>query len=221
MSCQARYLRFFRQELLTFKSLPPSDFIRHSKKIVTLIEISRTRLIESHIPMSKQVVCTPGHEPYRATYIQLLEALQCRQWMIEDIELRGRVKRLLLPLACGRSVASGSIKITGGPIDKSLPTTSQTGPLLFHPYKRAGASTLRARSETPGRDASMPPPDELPPLLRKSKASDRKIFNETTILDAPQDCTSGDKYLSEYSVAVTLRGRSKGKFGIFCTNKRR
>ncbi|KZT22983.1 hypothetical protein NEOLEDRAFT_1180392 [Neolentinus lepideus HHB14362 ss-1] len=207
-------------ELLTFKSLSPSEFVRHSKKIVTLIEITRARLIESNIPLSKHVICTPGHEPYRSIYIQLLEALQSRQYLIEDNQLRARMKRLLLPLM-STSVASRSIRVMGVPIDDGLQAVPQTHLRTFHPYERQKGLTLRARDEIPGCDISMPPPDELPQASRKPKTSDRKIFDETITLDVLEDSPPKKEQWGEHPAAVPPRGRLRGRFGIFCTHKRR
>ncbi|EPQ55895.1 hypothetical protein GLOTRDRAFT_93422 [Gloeophyllum trabeum ATCC 11539] len=215
------------KELLTFKSLSSSDFVRHSRKI------SRTRLTESHIPLSKHVVCTPGHEPYRAIYIDLLEALQTKQYLIDDVRLRGwfsslsletRVKQLLVPLT-STSTASGSIKVTGGSAEDHMPSEqSNRSNSHYHPYDRPGNQAFRAHSGIPKRDTSMPPPDELPLVSKKPKINDRKPFHDPwLIFDEDQTDHDSPEILESLGTPslVPQRGRIRGKFGIFCTKKTR
>lgn len=160
-----------RELLDIIHHLSSEILLRHNRKIVTLVEISRATLTRAGLKLYPFASCIPALRNYKAVYFDILRALQKRQDVIVDCDnLRDRVSRLLMPLSTWLVIhKEDSTSATPFSNPASLNrdvTTPPTPPEMFH-LQHGKSSPIRrpppaAHSTTAAPEELMPPPSSLP-----------------------------------------------------------
>lgn len=88
-----------RDLLAIIRGLHRDDYRRHSRKIITLVEIARNTLIRAGVRLHTSARCAPGLVKHKDNYFQLLRLLQEHEHSINNPALKDRASRLLLPLS--------------------------------------------------------------------------------------------------------------------------
>ncbi|KAH9970011.1 hypothetical protein BGW80DRAFT_1208735, partial [Lactifluus volemus] len=158
------------QELLDIiHHLNSEILLRHSRKIVTLVEISRATLIRAGIKLHLFTSCTPALQNYKKLYFDILRALRERQELISDSDnLKERVNRLLMPLSTWLVIHRGnspppmpfSPNETASSMSSSPPPDASQAPGKI--VRRHSAAAHGVSDLEPAPEELMPPPPSLP-----------------------------------------------------------
>ncbi|KAJ7699364.1 hypothetical protein B0H17DRAFT_307850 [Mycena rosella] len=212
--------------LLSCGTIPPTEFRKHSRKIIRLIETARDRLEASGISLYLFTSCQQPKCTYKAVYFDLLRMLHARRCEV-DVALKARTNSLLIRLSSnfvGRNflatshvtsatmllpeklrhpLAMGITTCTPQPPKSTAPCSSMPAPDAFPP----SPALLTRRRKRPRRSEpfSVVPEVVARPRKRARVAADRE--NQIPV-SAPAPVTYVYK-------APPLTKR----FGIFCTGK--
>ncbi|KAI0270521.1 hypothetical protein BC834DRAFT_861848 [Gloeopeniophorella convolvens] len=165
------------QELLGIVRRLNSEILqRHNRKIVTLVEISRTTLTRAGVKLHLFTSCSPALENYKSLYFDILRALRDRQEVIIDGDnLKDRVSRLLMPLSTWLVIRRGDSSSASSSSAPGSPNTDMTpSPPLQAAALPTNADTRRhyelARPARPPEEL-MPPPPSLPRRFQQPSPS--------------------------------------------------
>ncbi|KAF8487459.1 hypothetical protein DFH94DRAFT_706499 [Russula ochroleuca] len=160
------------QELLDIiHHLSSEILLRHNRKIVTLVEISRATLTRAGLKLYSFTSCVPALRNYKTQYFDILRALRERQDVIVDCDnLRDRVSRLLMPLSTWLVIHQGDASSAtpfSTPASLNRDATPPLPPETFHLQHRKSSHIRRPPATTthPATAAAeelMPPPSSLP-----------------------------------------------------------
>ncbi|KAH9984301.1 hypothetical protein BJV77DRAFT_199546 [Russula vinacea] len=159
------------QELLDIiHHLSSEILLRHNRKIVTLVEISRATLSRAGLKLYSFTSCVPALRNYKTLYFDILRALRERQDVIVDCDnLRDRVSRLLMPLSTWLVIHQGDASSAtpfSTPASLNRDATPPLPPEKFQLQHRKSSHIQRppatAQPATAAPEELMPPPSSLP-----------------------------------------------------------
>ncbi|KIM89997.1 hypothetical protein PILCRDRAFT_812792 [Piloderma croceum F 1598] len=226
-------------ELLTISQYTFSQFKRHNRQIITLMEIARTTLTNAGIKLHLFTCCHSAMLPYKAVYYELLSILHHNRHNI-DLNLRDRMSRLLFALSTRFVIVrKGDSSHLNWPADVDTWSRWRTKP--SSDIRRRFRVSSSTRHE-PERYASlMPPPDAFPPgrrelsidlpLRGRSLRRDSQVSANATRVarTASPRRQSQLSFRADPAIENTppspsdLVGgvsRQRRSFGIFCTGKK-
>lgn len=213
------------EELKTCSGLVSSEFRRHSRKIISLIEVARRTLTAAGISLHMFRSCSPTSAPFRTAYVELLKILKERRYDVEEI-LQERVKHLLQPLSSGFFIQRRG--------DPTLPPLLQMPTPSSTRGSHDRSHNLTSRPATVARMAAsytslMPPPDAFPvvlthkPIKKALSSLHRRLWDPEIFISpsprrhvrSPDREQENEFPLSRFAQARPIPRR----FGIFCTGK--
>ncbi|KAJ7456947.1 hypothetical protein FB451DRAFT_598774 [Mycena latifolia] len=217
-------------DLLSCANLPPTEFRRHSRKIIRLIETARDRLEASGISLYLFTSCQQPKCLYKSVYFDLLRMLHARRGDV-DPALQARTSALLIRLSSnfvGRDSAAGA---QVRPARIELPDKSRQALAM-------GITTCTPQPSTSAATCPrMPPPDAFPPaaapptrrrkrLRRAASQSFLVVPAEAASAPARKRTRRASEQENEVPAPVPPPGTYTYKsppltkrFGIFCTAK--
>ncbi|KAI0321312.1 hypothetical protein OF83DRAFT_344847 [Amylostereum chailletii] len=220
-------VRRFRQDV----------FRMHSKKIITLIEISRATLTRAGIPLYLFTSCAPALKPYKSIYFDLLWALRDSKNIVNDSQIQERVNRLLMPLrpafVITRNPNTSSSASTSSSTDSAIQPCYSESPIDVRAYPQY---YHRARHPSETKTPMAPPPTPpgitqrpstppwIPPRGPPSTGarvyartrSPQRHFTTSPQYDEDED-QCGDQQEDVSAVhAFTAPPSLRRNFGIFC-----
>jgi len=149
------------------RHLSSEILLLHSRKIVTLVEISRATLTRAGIKLHLFTSCTPTLRNYKTLYFDLLRALRERQEVIVNSDnLQDRVNRLLMPLSTWLVIhrRDSPSMVPSGPMSTNVDTTPSPPPVSAN---RPSATA----HPVPAPEELMPPPTSLPHRFQQSPST--------------------------------------------------
>ncbi|KAI0248405.1 hypothetical protein BJV78DRAFT_1354930 [Lactifluus subvellereus] len=227
-----------RELLDIIHHLSSEILLRHSRKIVTLVEISQATLTRAGLKLHLLTSRSSALQNYKTLYFDILRALRGRRELISNSDnLKDRVSRLLMPLSTGLVIHQGdSPPVTSFPpsvavsSDRDVPSSSPPE------AAQAPRRTVRRPSvgdPAPAPEELMPPPSSLPHRFRQPPSitprgwgslqadynpSSGSIRMARTRSPRPLHCADSEPpaELSEVVPPVIAQRRTQ-RFGIFCT----
>ncbi|TFK36537.1 hypothetical protein BDQ12DRAFT_736879 [Crucibulum laeve] len=217
----AHFLEAARQ-LLTCGLMSNFEFLRHSRKIIALIELARKTLTAAGAPVYSFSYCPPSLVRYKAAYIDLLKMLRENRYNV-DPSLQARMHSLLISL-------SSTFTIQRGEGSDNTPTIE---------CERSGAQyseSISSSRPSPSFKNSPPtqlmaPPDAFPPpeipqsvRLPRMRRQNNRLWDPDTIREVTRKRRTAipAKEIDQENVAPTERliRPMPRRFGIFCTGKK-
>ncbi|KAI0790965.1 hypothetical protein C8Q75DRAFT_758724 [Abortiporus biennis] len=222
--------RLAAAELLTCETLSSTEIDRHSRKIITLLEIAQSTLTKLGCKLYSFARCSEDLVPYKASYFELLRMLKRikHNFVVEDPTFQDRINRLLLPLSTYlRTPATEEMEYASPASGSSSPRIqSHSSPRLNASSTQSHTMTHLSTGVEPA--ASMPPPDMVrtatsthrhnrrvsnaPPLdgRQRGRPPSRPIIQpETPLSDEEEDVEP---------LPIVIR-RPRARLGILCTKK--
>ncbi|KAF8192745.1 hypothetical protein K438DRAFT_1829574 [Mycena galopus ATCC 62051] len=217
-------------ELLScLATLSPTEFRRHSRKIIRLIETARDRLEASGISL---YLFTASYQKskWKDVYFDLLRVLQAHRADVDDA-LQARTNSLLIRLSSNFVGRESSVASTSAHPRISLPEQSRASLSLGITTctPQPPAESLNATSAC----ITMPPPDAFPPNVPHSFRRRKRRSTPLLPFWVPPEVTSPRKRgrhnteqeneipgpeLPSATYAYKLPPLTK-RFGIYCTGK--
>ncbi|KAG5726034.1 hypothetical protein E4T56_gene1260 [Termitomyces sp. T112] len=203
-------------DLETCKNASSFYFRRHSRKIITLIEIAKKTLLAMGVQPYPFSTCPPLLVPYKTAYIDLLFLLEKRLHDI-DPSLEARVNSLLFPLHA-ESHVTGKGELSSGPFPR-------VSPVLLAGCAPSSSQRLTDATSAACSATLMPPPDSRLPVInvkRKRRVYPRKnMYGEDEEASSRRlRATNPDDNEQEHDIpAARLYNPLRRRFGIFCTPK--
>ncbi|KAH8084894.1 hypothetical protein BXZ70DRAFT_565771 [Cristinia sonorae] len=235
LSCLRHFL-LAANELLACEKAPSREINRHSRKIITLMEIAQGTLNAAGLKLYKFASCRQDLFPYKLSYFRLLRMLQRIRPCIDDRTLHGRINRLLLPLftnmrtPASEELAEFSQASLNAPTPPGPSSPPRHTPSTLPPH--AEASPIDPNQSAPSVDyRSMPPPDVL--LCGRNRYRGRPVTQRPLAATAPPPRTTSPEREdtdeenfgedtdsdSDEESPPPLYFRPRPKFGIYCTSK--
>ncbi|KAH9954876.1 hypothetical protein BC827DRAFT_924222 [Russula dissimulans] len=206
------------QELLEIIHCLTSEILlRHNRKIVTLVEISRATLTRAGLRLNSFTSFIPALRNYKALYFEILRALQQRQEVIIDSDnLRDRVSRLLKPLSTW-IVMHQRVSTSAPPL--SAPQASPDRDSAFSPspgpsqQPRRNSLPTRRRSDSESAHPStapeelMPPPSSLPHRFQQPPSTTPRGWHSGLLVPPTGDHHASDQTSGAIRMARTRSPR--------------
>ncbi|KAF8889090.1 hypothetical protein BD779DRAFT_1521898 [Infundibulicybe gibba] len=215
------YLEHFPEaakELLKYRTLSSSEFKRHSRKIVALIEIARATLTKAGMHPYRFNICTPTYLPHKMLYLDLLEFLVDHQGNI-DAAVQARVRRLLLPLSASGFV----VQKQQTPFPVEHPVYVSHG--LRHPKDSSVGTShpFLSLTPTPEQSSVMLPPDAFHWKTHRTGYLSKSLYAAMRIKPKPfcrpvHEGLGQEEGDPDPETKILLRPLPR-RFGIFCTGK--
>ncbi|KAJ7858622.1 hypothetical protein B0H14DRAFT_2748216 [Mycena olivaceomarginata] len=209
-------------------TLSPTEFRRHSRKIIRLIETARDTLEASGISLYLFTAASCQTAKWKDVYFDLLRMLQIRRADIGDC-LKARTNSLLVRLSSNFVSHQSAAASSSFPARTSLPDKSRESLALsiatWTPQPESGNTTAphltmpppdafppRAPQSFPRRKRSRPLlPFLVPPAVSSSRKRERHRNQQENEIPAPESASATYVYKPS---PLTKR------FGIFCTGKK-
>jgi len=232
----SHFMAAARELLDIIHHLSSEILLRHGRKIVTLVEISRATLTRAGLKLHLFTSCSSALQNYKTLYFDLLRALRGRRELISNSDnLKDRVSRLLIPLSTGLVIHPGDSPLVTSPSvaassDRDVPSSSPPE------AAQAPRKTVRRPSvgdPAPAPEELMPPPSSLPHRFRQPPSITPRGWG---LLQADSDPGSGSIRMARTRsprplhcvdpeppeeppdvVRPVIAQRRTQRFGIFCT----
>lgn len=222
------------------RHLSSEILLRHSRKIVTLVEISRATLTRAGLKLHLFTSCASTLRNHKTLYFDILRALRERQEIIDNSDnLKDRVSRLLMPLSTWLVIHrkdSPSMVPSPVPVSPNVDSTTPSPPPEASQVRTTSVNLLSATAQPmPAPEQLMPPPTTLPHRFQQSPSTSPR--GRSLILQPDPNQRSGvirmartrspRPVLLEEPVLMELPPepaaspivvpRRTQRFGIFCT----
>ncbi|KAI9450817.1 hypothetical protein BJY52DRAFT_1300843 [Lactarius psammicola] len=235
----SHFLSAAHELLDIIRHLSSEILLRHSRKIVTLVEISRATLTRAGLKLHLFTSCTPALRNYKTVYFDILRALQERQEVIVNSDdLKDRVSRLLLPLSTWLVIHrkdSPSMVPSSVPVSPNVDTTPSPPPEASKVRTISVNRPSAIAHPVPAPEELMPPPTSLPhrfqqspstsprglPLILQPDANQRSGVIRMARTRSPRPVPLAEPELMEQppelAAGPVVMPRRTQRFGIFCT----
>jgi len=219
------------------RHLSSEILLRHSRKIVTLVEISRATLTRAGLKLHLFTSCTPALRNHKTLYFDILRALRERQEVIINGDnLKDRVGRLLMPLSTWLVIHR---KDSPSIVPSSVPLSTNVDMTPSPPPEASNGRTISVNRPSttahplPAPEELMPPPTSLPhrfqqspstsprgrPLILQSDPNQRSGVIRMARTRSPRPVLVEEPELMETppaAIPIVVPRRTQ-RFGIFCT----
>ncbi|EGO02998.1 hypothetical protein SERLA73DRAFT_70471 [Serpula lacrymans var. lacrymans S7.3] len=229
LSC-LQYFLSAAGELLTCSRLALSEFKRHGKKIIALMEIARTTLTRAGLKLHLFTSCSASFLPYKSVYFKLLLLLRFKRNNF-TADLQGRLKRLLLPLSTRLVIRCKIDPYSQLGLDESLIKAGSCPSQRQWTLPGSSGTTSTARKhEVP--DKVMLPPDAFPVDSEqgdsRNRTSTKFLYGTSTARSRPVHRQHPNRETklwdsgTENSPPAVRSGPFPGRrnFGIFCGGRK-
>ncbi|KAH9037459.1 hypothetical protein EDB85DRAFT_1936206 [Lactarius pseudohatsudake] len=157
------------------RHLSSENLLQHSRKIVTLVEISRATLTRAGLKLHLFTSCAPALRNYKTLYFDLLRALRERQEVIVNSDdLKDRVNRLLMPLSTWLVIHR---KDSPSMVPSSVPVSPNVDTMTSPSTEASKVRTISVNRPSatahpvPAPEELMPPPMSLPHRFQQSPST--------------------------------------------------